>query len=155
MTFTEKTLSRFWDKVKVRKENECWIWVGAKHPDGHGQILVGNRMEFAHRVSFAISYGSPRDEFVCHRCNNPRCVNPKHLYTGTHNDNMNDMIQRGSVKGSKNPSAKLNEDVVREIKIKVKNKDYRSIMSLAQQYGVSKSVISDIITKRKWKHVKA
>ena len=78
----------FWERTDKRKENECWPWTGSRTPQGYGHW----RDMGAHRLSFTLFLGQiPPGLLVCHRCNNPICVNPKHLYLGTHEDNASDL----------------------------------------------------------------
>jgi hypothetical protein len=102
------TECRFWSKVDKRGDDECWPWTGARLPFGHGQFNVdgnrGGKSVAAHRVAFELNTGVPvrklkrkkwGDLYVCHTCDNPSCVNPKHLYLGSHATNMHDMNSRG------------------------------------------------------------
>lgn len=90
-------MERFWSKV-ARTENEadCWLWLGATRAGGYGSIRVARKLEMAHRVSYLLAHGSI-DEGLCvlHRCDNPACVNPAHLFLGTKKDNTSDRISKG------------------------------------------------------------
>lgn len=86
--------SRFWSRV--RKGSACWEWVGARHTGGYGAISVNGHQERAHRVSWMIHHGEiPDGLWVLHRCDNPPCVNPAHLFVGSDADNLSDAIAKG------------------------------------------------------------
>src|SRR5689334_2841330 len=86
----------FWSYVE--KGPSCWNWKGARTELGYGLISVPphGRMMGAHRVAWALRHGAaPNDMFVCHKCDNPSCVNPDHLFLGTNSDNMRDCVAKG------------------------------------------------------------
>ncbi len=90
---------RFWPKVKRNSPDECWPWIGAEHGNGYGGISVLGKSTPAHRVAYALANGEPPGAmFVLHRCDNPRCCNPSHLFLGTHQDNMDDMVRKDRVR---------------------------------------------------------
>ena len=88
---------RFWTKVEKRGPDDCWLWTGGGYGEGYGGIMiVGLGCIGAHRVAYALHHGTtPDGVFVCHRCDNKRCCNPGHLFLGTHQDNMDDMVFKG------------------------------------------------------------
>lgn len=124
MTISESITKRFWEKVDRRGDDECWEWMGSKAL-GYGQLSNGYKKTplKAHRLSYEIHSGPiPKETpVICHKCNNPGCVNPSHLYAGTTLTNMADKIRTGRCNSSglpaeANPSAKVNWEQVREIR---------------------------------------
>ena len=109
---TEKQIVRFWNKVTTKGSDECWEWQAGLNPDGYGRVSLGYRMYSAHRVSYFLKHQKdPGDLCVCHSCDNPKCVNPNHLWLGTFGDDMRDMTkkERGVIPhgpGSKHGAAK-------------------------------------------------
>ena len=89
---------RFWGKVEVPSYGECWEWTAGKIR-GYGSIFYNGKTHKAHRISWKIHFGKiPKDMCVLHECDNPSCVNPSHLFLGTHKDNSDDKIQKGRFK---------------------------------------------------------
>jgi len=87
---------RFWRNVKNVGGEGCWEWTGTKTTGGYGVLSVDRRPEKAHRIAWRLTHGEPAPHFfVCHRCDNPPCVRPDHLFLGTHQDNMGDMVRKG------------------------------------------------------------
>lgn len=154
---TEKTLDeRFRDKVSVKSLEECWEWQGSRNARGYGQISMGGRNgrpELAHRVSLALTgVNVPRGLGVLHHCDNPPCVNPRHLYVGDQKQNAKDAIERGQfLVGSRAPSARLTEDQVREIKSLIASGF--TDRQIAEDLPVSRSSINKIRKGAMWKHV--
>lgn len=142
-----------WDCAEVERrllskaekvKSGCWEWLGSerRRGRGYGQMKIAQKSYFAHRVSYEIFCGPIDDgKFVCHRCDNPKCVNPDHLFLGTHQDNVDDQVAKGrQVKGTVNGRAKLTEDDVLAIRAAegVLQKD------LAAQFGISRQQVSNI-----------
>lgn len=86
---------RFWEKVQVIPFHSCWEWVAARNEYGYGVFGIGKQTDKAHRISFRLLVGEiPKGKFICHKCDNPSCVNPNHLFVGTGADNVKDMIEK-------------------------------------------------------------
>jgi len=141
-------VKRFWSKVDIGGPDECWEWMAVRHPFGHGKIKVDGQYEYAHRVAYSLERGALGDDLVLHKCDNPPCVNPNHLYLGDHSDNLKDAYERGG----QERSSKLSENQVREIKRKLQDGD-TSQRELAEEYGVVRGCISNIATGRRWSHI--
>jgi predicted DNA-binding protein YlxM (UPF0122 family) len=92
-----KTMTeRFWEKVDIKNDSECWEWKNGKYLNGYGGFNSNNKHEYAHRIAWELTYGAiPENMCVCHHCDNPSCCNPKHLFIGTMADNMHDRDRKG------------------------------------------------------------
>jgi hypothetical protein len=137
-------------RAKYRKaESGCWIWIAAKDKDGYGGIQVRGEKERAHRVAWNLYRGEiPDGLVVCHRCDNPSCVNPAHLFLGTISDNNADKVAKGRhPRCETHGMAKLSTEEVEAIRAAkgVLQKD------LAREYGVSKSLIGAIRQGIAWR----
>jgi hypothetical protein len=151
--------TRFWSKVL--KGDNCWEWQSLKNELGYGEIRQGSSKEpkvKAHRVSWEIHFGPiPERMIICHKCDNPSCVNPEHLFLGSFSDNMRDMDSKGRrrknpVIGERHHRAKLSDKKVTEIRDKflpfVVTK-----RQLALEYGVSEITIKNVLSRRTWRHL--
>lgn len=93
--YTPRNLTeRFFEKVLITPFHECWEWIGSKRGDGYGQFSIKRRAKKTHQVSWFIHTGKWPTKWVLHKCDNPGCVRPEHLYEGTMQDNINDMVNR-------------------------------------------------------------
>ena len=149
---TQTFEERFWSKVARQAGDECWLWLAGRDKDGYGYFFKPAGKDRAHRIVWEITHGSIPDGLcVCHRCDNPSCVRPDHLFLGTNIDNIADRDRKGRAckgeahpywngnKGSANPYAKLSDDDVRAIR-----QDPRRKAQIARDYGVTAVTIGHI-----------
>lgn len=137
--------SRFWSKVNKASDGECWIWTAYHNARGYGTFRLDGKQTLAHRVSWVWANGAiPNGLFVCHSCDNPPCVNPAHLFLGTHEENMRDMATKGR---SSRANAILTTDQVHAIRQEC------NLLQVANKYGVSVRTITDIMVGKSWKDV--
>ena len=137
---------RFWAKVKKQGLDECWVWIAAVDGKGYGMIRRNGRLLKAHRVSYELHYGQHPGEFhVCHRCDNPSCVNPAHLWLGTNFDNHLDALRKGTY------NRKLTAKKAKEIRALYESGKNQT--EIAEIYGIDPSHVSDIVNGKKWFHV--
>ena len=165
-------LKRFWSKVDKAFYclGACWEWKDAK-VRGYGQFRIGNTKYLAHRVAYSLVVGKiPDDMCVLHRCDNPCCVNPSHLWIGTPADNARDRDEKGrtgrtpgdlngthtmpekTARGAKQGAAKLTAANVLEIRERYAAGGC-SHRGLASEYGVSKTNITYIVRRKSWRHI--
>jgi hypothetical protein len=162
MEITPILLARFWSKVDVRGPGQCWPWRGARDKHGYGRFHTTGHIGtcLAHRLAFfLINGGDTEAEIdVCHRCDNPPCCNPDHMWAGNALENVCDAIQKGRFftgpgrRGSTNGNSKLNEDQV--ITIRANVAAGRSLTSVAQEFSVGLSTVSQICRRETWTHIK-
>ena len=136
--------------------NVCIEPGGPYDRDGYKQIKIDNKSCLAHRYSYRYHCGPiPNGLLVCHHCDNPSCVNPNHLFLGTHRDNMDDMTKKNRYArhpGEQNGSSKLTDDQVREIRAKHIFRVYTYQM-LADEYNMSRDSIQKIVKRKIWRHL--
>lgn len=148
-------VDRFWKRVDKREGDECWNWTGHSAKGGYGVIGIGKKYFLAHRISWEMSNGEiPKNLLVCHRCDNPSCVNPSHLFIGDHLANNSDRAAKGrnrNQNGEKNDLAKLTEENAKSSFWLYESG--ASIEKIASQYGVSRTTIADICSGRGWRHL--
>jgi hypothetical protein len=150
-----KTWIEYWNKVDVKKNDECWDWLGAVNKDGYGRPRFQGKLIYAHRLS--LIYQEPNINFdkkvVMHICDNPKCCNPKHLLLGTHADNQADKFKKQrQAKGEKNGQSLLTEEQVKEARSKYIPK-VMTYKMLAEEYGVCKDTMQKAIRGIYWNHI--
>ena len=148
-------LKKSFDSNVVKIDNDCWGWKGIFFKAGYGQMWFMGKQINASRVSWIIHNGSiPNKLWVLHKCDNPPCTNPDHLFLGTCSDNVKDMIKKGRKKismGIDKKNSKLNNEKVIEIRKLIEQKTpYKEI---SQKFSISIASISGIKYNRSWKHV--
>lgn len=163
-SFDRPIEERFWERVN--KTDTCWVWTGNTNYSGYGIIKHNGKMWRAHRLSYLLANGiCPDNLFVCHKCDNPPCIRPDHLFLGTNADNVRDMINKGRNRtcsyekkcatiphGEDSPNAKLTEADVRDIRARCKPGQW-VMRKIAKEYNVHRITIQKIVYRRTWKHL--
>ncbi len=155
---TRKSIDeRFHEKYEIVEPGGCWVWMGSINSNGYGGIRAasltdGGRSDIgAHRLSWMIHHGPiPPGICILHKCDNPPCVNPEHLWLGTYADNTADRVAKGrsgSASGESNGRAKLTDDQVAEIRVIGRSMFQREIGKL---FDVDQSLISLILNNKRW-----
>ena len=139
---------------KIKKTDTCWLWAGSIRPNGYGLFKFKGKKYSAHRFAYELFKNEiPKDMHVCHTCDIRNCVNPDHLWLGTHLDNMRDKSIKGrQVTGEKNGKAKLTETQVLSIREKYATGEYTQ-PELGKEFNVSLITVSRILNKKAWKHI--
>jgi HNH endonuclease len=146
----------FWSYMdKSNGENSCWIWKKSTQDHrGYGQTYLNGKHYRAHRLAFLLSNGY-LPEAVCHKCDNPSCCNPKHLFPGTNGLNNTDRHKKGRSRvllGEDSPNSKLSKDDILSIRHHFNNK-LKSAIQLGNEYGVHRNYIYRICKQKNWKHI--
>jgi hypothetical protein len=143
---------------RVANAGDCVVWTGTRLRNGYGLYktydpCAGKQSFLAHRVAYYWHTGEDiAGKVIRHHCDNRGCVNPEHLASGTHADNVQDMMDRGrSARGERSAKAKLTAAQVQDIRQRVANGERH--WALAAEYGVSRPAISLVASRRRWKHV--
>ena len=151
--------ARLYGNIKKNELSGCWEWQGSTNRFGYGRIIIGSRKDgtrrtvSTHRLSYMLNNGAIPDGMeVCHKCDNRRCINPGHLFIGTRQDNVDDREAKGRNKpsaGEKNGRAKLTKADVLEII--EKREQGLSLQRIANEYGVCKATVRDVINGKHWR----
>lgn len=130
--FTKELLE---EKIEMIPECGCWIWIGTCDADGYGVICISGKTKRVSRLSWELYNGSiPQKMLVCHQCDIKPCINPYHLFLGTHADNANDFYRKG-----RSAQLKLTATDIQNIR-----KDRRPRKEIAEEYKISIHYVSDI-----------
>lgn len=148
-----KTIERFKAKTKLG-DGGCIEWTAyTDRKMGYGMFWLDGTMHLSHRVAYMFAHGSiPKGLHVCHSCDNPKCVNPEHLWVGTNQDNVNDKCRKNRAArliGENHPSAKLKEDDVLMIRSSKLNG-----AEIARRMGIDRSTVNYIRKGKLWGHLK-
>jgi hypothetical protein len=155
----EGKLSRpamFWRHVEIGRVDDCWPWTGSRYRGGYGRIRRGGVQRVAHREAFEIAFGEsvPRELMVCHRCDNPCCVNPAHLFLGTAADNNGDRKSKGrnaDTRGERHPMAKVTAaDVMEMRRMRAGGAIFKEI---GARFGVTTQAAFLAVTGKSWGHL--
>lgn len=149
-------MDKFWSNVDKRSSDECWEWASGTLQNGYGKLSHEGQSKLAHRFSWEMVNGPiPARLCVLHRCDNRICVNPRHLFLGTHADNTADMMAKGrenfSHRGESNGRAKLSEDEV--LSIRRQHREGRKLREIAEDFHTPLVTIQHITNRYSWKHL--
>jgi hypothetical protein len=159
MSWPVPTIDRaeqLWSGVAIATDDQCWEWQRYRHPDGYGMLGVEGRNVYAHRQAWTLTNGEiPAGMVVCHRCDNPACCNPAHLFLGTQGDNIRDCHRKGRNRsrnsaGAANPSARLTSRDVEAIR-RLYAAGNVTQTDLAHAFHITQTQVSKIILGRSWR----
>lgn len=144
----ERDVQRFMSKVSPEPNTGCWLWTGAISSRQYGQFWVAGRTVGAHRFALSVRLGHPLPDNMdaCHRCDNPPCVNPDHLFPGTAQDNMADCKRKGRIAkacGELNGRTKLTDSDV--MAIRSRGTGMKTHREIAKDYGVARATVTRVL----------
>ena len=146
---------RIYTSSSVNKETECWEWSAHRNSGGYGTINAGGKVQLAHRLSYRLfKRPIPEGMCVCHRCDNPCCVNPDHLWLATNAENVRDRDEKGRLDcrvGENNGNAKITEVVAFDI-VELLSEG-QGPAEIARKLGVGPGIVYSIKYNRTWKHI--
>lgn len=145
----------FWKRVNILTGGECWEWQGGRDSRGYGKVRINGKLMGAYRAAYIFTTGQePGKLHVCHRCDNPPCCNPNHLFLATARENALDRTKKGrTTQCESHPFAKLTPTIVNQIRKEYRPFDRkRGCRALARKYGVSSGIVGGIIRGVRWKN---
>ena len=148
---------RFWSKVNILGEDDCWEWQAGSRGGRYGAFRFRRKTIDSHRMVWYLLNGEFPELLVCHSCDNNKCCNPKHLFLGTYKDNHDDMVSKNRKtkrfpKGTSIWTCKLSEKDVLEIRKKYKSGKYTQ-KELAKKFNIARTTVSNITKNVSWKHI--
>ncbi len=153
---SKATAASFWARIKITAAGECWNWKGATVAFGYGILSVGGHRWYAHRLAYHLTNGHiPAGRFVCHKCDNPACCNPAHLWLGTIQDNNADCLKKGrhfcqrKKPSHLNPNAKLSQKDVNDMRA-LFDRQKITYRALGEIFGVTHTAAFKIIKGQLW-----
>lgn len=140
---TNKQFKNFLKKINVT--TDCWLWEGSLNKDGYGNFRIEDKTIKAHRLAYELCFGEiPNDLYILHSCDNPKCVNPKHLTPGTQKENMKDAVNKGRIAfGDRVGCSKLTNQEGREVRDLSRCGLFRH-KQIATWYGIAESTVANI-----------
>jgi hypothetical protein len=154
--FHQPTPEKFWANVSVRSDDECWPWIGTTFYEGYGRTVYDGRVQGTHRIAWKLTNGPiPNGALVCHKCDNPPCCNPKHLFLGDDNANAQDKTikgRNGVPKGTAHGMAQLTDEIVRAIRRLHATKKYTQ-RRIALMFNTTQANVALIVAHKTWRHV--
>lgn len=137
-------VDRFWERLY---RSECWEWTGNRSEKGYGLLVVDGVRWKAHRFAWTQARGAiPAGMLVCHRCDNPPCCNPAHLFLGTNEDNIRDCVTKG-----RHAWSKLTPEIVQTIR-QAAREGY-ALRTMARELGIDRNTVRQIARRELWRHV--
>jgi len=146
--WANKPKDRFWESVNIGADGDCWEWQLARFPSGYGHLQWGRKDTYAHRLAWELNNGPiPEGMCACHKCDNPSCCNPSHLFLGTQQENILDAVDKGRWGNRR----KLTMNQARDIRERCIA--YGDQARLANEYGVSYGVINSIVHNKTYTYL--
>lgn len=150
-----RLLRRIWRNTRF-EESGCWVWTAGRNTDGYGVTSINGVTKTVHRVILWLlsDMDLTSDMHVLHKCDNPPCWNPDHLFLGTNTENIQDAARKGRLQprqGSKSPKAKINEEIAYAIKLRLRQGENQSF--IARDMGIGPKIVNYIAGGHTWAHV--
>lgn len=143
----------FWHNVDSSTVDQCWPWTGGHDSNGYGMLNFQGKVTRAHRVAWELSNGPlSKGQHVLHTCDNPPCVNPKHLFIGNQKSNVADCVAKGRFVGGGRARAKLTPEKIDTMILLLYQGETEAVV--AAKFNVHQSTVSRVLNRKRWKHLK-